>query len=218
MDLPFIWTAPHGTDGKVSATCEDALALAGTRPVHHGLRGNDNLQQPFVYERVFTPEQCANIRKLGAAQTIWKGRSSSDDDTYRVCMTSWIEETSQTAFVFARLREVVRSVNSLYDLDASGFAEPLHYVCYEPGGHFDWHTDLGVGPMSTRKISVSVQLSDAADYSGGDLEFSPHGVIDRFRGIGNAVAFPSYIAHRVHPVERGLRHALVAWIHGPAFR
>lgn len=218
MDLPFIWTAPQGADGKVSASCEDALALPGLRTVHHGLEGNDHLQQPFVYERVFTPEQCARIRELGAAQTIWKGRSSSDDDAYRVCMTSWLEETAATEFIYERLRAVVRSVNGLYGLDTAGFAEPLHYVCYEPGGHFDWHTDLGIGPMSTRKISVSVQLSDAADYAGGDLEFCPHGVIDRFLGVGNAVAFPSYIAHRVHPVDRGARHALVAWIHGPAFR
>ena len=37
-------------------------------------------------------------------------------------------------------------------------------------------------------------------------------------GIGNAIVFPSYIAHRVLPITSGMRHALVAWIHGPAFR
>ena len=218
MDLPFIWTAPPGADTRASAMCEDAVALAGMRPIHHGLEGNDHLQQPFLYERVFTPEQCARIREVGAGQRIWQGRSSADDDSYRVCNTSWLEETAVTAFIFSRLRDVVRSVNALYALDAAGFAEPLHYVRYEPGGHFDWHTDLGVGPMSTRKISISVQLSSADEYAGGDLEFCPHGVIDRFRGIGNAVAFPSYIAHRVLPVTSGNRHALVAWIHGPRFR
>jgi len=36
--------------------------------------------------------------------------------------------------------------------------------------------------------------------------------------VGNAVAFPAYIAHRVLPVSAGRRHALVAWIHGPGFR
>jgi PKHD-type hydroxylase len=218
MDLPFIWTAPSEADSRACAMCQDAPLMAGESTEYHGLEGNDHLQQPFVYERVFTPEQCARIRELGAAQRLWKGRSSSEDEGYRVCKTSWLEETSATAFVFARLREVVRSVNGLYGLDAAGFGEPLNYVCYQPGGHFDWHTDLGIGPMSTRKISVSVQLSEASDYSGGDLELCPHGVIDRFRGIGNAIAFPAYIAHRVTPVTSGHRHALVAWIHGPAFR
>ena len=218
MDLPFIWTAPREADSRACAMCQDAPALAGVPALYNGLEGNEHLQQPYVYERVFTREQCALIRELGASQRLWKGRSSSQEDEYRVCTTSWLEETSATAFIFGRLREVARSVNSLYGLDVAGFGEPLHYIRYEPGGHFDWHTDLGIGPMSTRKVSISVQLSDAREYEGGDLEFCPHGEVERFRGIGNALAFPSYIAHRVAPVTAGNRHAIVAWIHGPRFR
>jgi PKHD-type hydroxylase len=218
MDLPFLWTAPPGGDARVAAMTEDVLGLSTTRPVYHGLEGNHHLQQPFVYERVFSPEQCERIKAIGSAQRIWNGRSTSDEDEYRVCKTSWIEETSETEFVFRRLRQVVHSVNELYQLDAAGFGEPLHYIWYEPGGHFKWHTDLGSGPMSTRKISLSIQLSASDEYAGGDLEFCPHGVIPEFRGIGNVIAFPSYIAHRVLPVSAGFRHALVAWIHGPAFR
>ncbi len=219
MDLPFLWTPPAEAESRACAVCLDAPAFAGMRAEYsNGLECNDHLQQPFVYERVFTPEQCLRIRELGAAQRLWRGRSSSDEEEYRVCTTSWLEETSATAFMFDRLREVAASVNALYGFEVAGFGEPLHYICYEPGGHFDWHTDAGVGPMSTRKISISVQLSEEADYAGGDLEFCPHGVIDRFRGIGNALAFPAYIAHRVAPVTSGNRHALVAWIHGPRFR
>jgi PKHD-type hydroxylase len=217
MDLPCIWTSAPGVDAR-AGIYSDAVSATGLRPIHHGLEGNDHLQQPFLYERVFTPEQCARIRELGAGQAMWKGRSSAEDDGYRVCHTSWIEETAATTFMYQRLRELVHSVNSLYGLDTVGFAEPLNYICYQSGGHFDWHTDLGVGPTSTRKISISVQLSEATDYAGGDLEFCPNGVIDRFRGVGNAVAFPAYIAHRVLPVTSGHRHALVAWIHGPRFR
>ena len=217
MDLPCIWSEPRGIDERLGIY-SDAVSPAGIRQVHHGLEGNDHLQQPFLYERVFTAEQCARIRSLGASQPVWKGRSSSEEESYRICHTSWLEETSDTMFIYSRLRDLVRSVNALYGLDTVGFAEPLNYICYEPGGHFDWHTDLGVGPMSTRKISISVQLSEDTDYAGGDLEFCPHGVIDRFRGLGNAVAFPAYIAHRVLPVTKGRRHALVAWIHGPRLR
>jgi len=185
---------------------------------HHGLEGNDHLQQPFVYERVFDAQQCDRIRELGASQRLWRGRSSSEEDGYRVCTTSWLEETAATTFIFARLREVARSVNGLYGLDLAGFGEPLHYICYQPGGHFGWHTDLEAGPTSTRKISISLQLSDPADYRGGDLELCPHGEAERFRGLGNVLAFPAYMPHRVTPVTSGTRHALVAWIHGPRFR
>lgn len=219
MDLPFLWTAPQGGDARASATADEALGTAlAARPVYHGLEGNHHLQQPYVYQGVFDAPQCERIKAIGAAQRLWEGRSTAQEDAYRVCTTSWIEETPETAFIFRRLREVVRSANGLYELDASGFAEPLHYIRYEAGGHFDWHTDLGSGPMSTRKISISIQLSAAAQYEGGDFEFCPHGEIPEFRGLGNALVFPSYVAHRVHPVLQGTRHALVAWIHGPAFR
>lgn len=218
MDLPFLWTAPHGDDARASAVSEETLGMPSARPVFHGLAGNHHLQQPFVFKRAFTPQQCEDIKAIGASRRIWDGRSTSDESEYRVCKTSWIEETSETHFMFQRLRQVVQSVNGLYQLEASGFAEPLHYIWYEPGGHFDWHTDLGSGPMSTRKISLSVQLSAADVYAGGDLEFCPHGVITEFRGIGNVIAFPSYIAHRVGPVSSGSRHALACWIHGPAFK
>jgi PKHD-type hydroxylase len=218
MDLPFLWTAPAGGDARAAAIADDLLALPTARPVFHGLEGNQHLQQPYVYQRVFSPAQCERIRAIGGTQRLWSGRSTSDEDDYRVCKTSWIEEIAETQFIFDRIRELVASANELYQLDAAGFGEPLHYLWYEAGGHFEWHTDLGSGPMSTRKISLSIQLSEAGSYSGGDFEFCPHGVISEFRGIGNALVFPSYMAHRVHPVTEGHRHALVAWIHGPAFR
>src|SRR5258706_345917 len=218
MDLPFLWTPPQGGDARVSVNAADSIGLDSAIPVYHGLEGNHHLQQPYVFQRVFSPGQCACIEAIGESLRLWDGRSTSDEEDYRVCTTSWMEETSQTAFIFDRLRELTASVNALYRLEASGFAEPLHFIRYEPGGRFGWHTDLGDGPMSTRKISVSVQLSEGAGYNGGDLEFCPHGTIDEFRGIGNAIAFPAYIAHRIHPVTRGRRKALVAWIHGPAFR
>ena len=215
-DLPFIWTPPAGGDASVWS--DDAPVLPTTRPVYYGLEGNQHLQQPFVYERVFSAAECERIKALGGAHPVWNGRSTSEDENYRVCKTSWIEEIAETGFLFERLRKVVKSVNDLYQLDVAGFGEPLHYIWYEPGGRFEWHTDLGSGPMSTRKISLSVQLSAADDYSGGDFEFCPHGVISEFRGLGNVIAFPSYIAHRVLPITSGERHALVVWIHGEAFR
>jgi PKHD-type hydroxylase len=218
MDLPFLWSAPAGNDGCVSLSTNDLSELSAPRPVFYGLEGNHHLQQPYVYERVFSREECERIKTIGRALPLWTGMSTSEDDHYRVCKTSWIEEASRTEFIFQRLRDVVHSVNELYQLEAAGFGEPLHYIGYEAGGRFEWHTDLGSGPMSTRKISLSIQLSDEDEYRGGDLEFCPHGVIPEFRGLGNAIAFPSYIAHRVLPVSEGQRHALVAWIHGPAFK
>jgi PKHD-type hydroxylase len=218
MDLPFLWNPPAPGNGVVSLMSDEISVLPDEPPIYHGLEGNQHLQQPFVYKRVFSREQCERIKAIGRALPIWNGRSTADEDDYRVCKTSWIEETDAAKFVYDRLRAVVRSANALYRVEASGFGEPLHYIEYEAGGGFGWHTDLGAGPMSTRKLSISVQLTDEDEYAGGDLEFCPHGVIPEFRGVGHAIVFPSYIAHRVLPITSGMRQALVAWIHGPAFR
>jgi len=218
MDLPFLWTPPSSGNSVVSLMSGEASTLLDEAPAYHGIEGNQHLQQPYVYKGVFNAEQCAVIRAIGRSLPIWNGRSTSEDDDYRVCKTSWIEEGDASRFIFERIRAVARSANKLYHLETAGFAEPLHYIEYDVGGVFEWHTDLGGGPMSTRKLSISIQLSDDEAYSGGDLELCPHGVISDFRGLGNAIVFPAYIPHRVLPVTSGMRHALVAWIHGKAFR
>jgi PKHD-type hydroxylase len=69
------------------------------------------------------------------------------------------------------------------------------------------------------KISLSIQLSDPSEYEGGDLEFT-WGRSSKFapKEKGAMVLFPSYSLHKVHPVTKGKRRALVLWAHGPAFR
>jgi PKHD-type hydroxylase len=91
------------------------------------------------------------------------------------------------------------------------------YDCADRG-FYNWHTDFaGLRPL--RKISVSIQLSRAEDYEGGDLELmygEQPAKMDRRRGA--FIAFPSFLLHRVTPVTRGTRWSLVAWILGPRWR
>ena len=210
-ELPFLWSPPSIGEPEVS------FESAGAPAKHFGLAGNDYLQQPFVCESVLDREQCARVRALAAALPVFRGKSSSADENYRVCTTTFIEENAASTFLFERIRRLAQSLNRNYNFRLGGFTEPLHFITYEPGGHFEWHSDLSAGLTSTRKISISIQLSEAHEYAGGDFEFCPHGEIGEFRGIGNALAFPSYLPHRVSPVTSGRRHAVVAWIHGDAF-
>ena len=95
-------------------------------------------------------------------------------------------------------------------------SERLQFSAYGPGEHYDWHIDLGAQHhFAQRKISISIQLNDPAEYDGGDLEVS----IDSdnklcARSKGAVILFPSYALHRVTPVTRGTRYSLVAWIVG----
>ena len=71
---------------------------------------------------------------------------------------------------------------------------------------------------SARKLSITVQLSDPADYEGGDLEFFPQPRQPAVRDRGAMIIFPSFIAHRVTPISHGTRRSLVAWVSGTTFR
>lgn len=88
-------------------------------------------------------------------------------------------------------------------------------------GVYNWHNDLLLDDVSfyMRKLSFIAQLSDEADYEGGNLEFF---VYDQpgegFRQKGAVIVFPSFVPHRITPVTSGTRHSLVSWVEGPRFR
>ena len=64
-----------------------------------------------------------------------------------------------------------------------------------------------------------LQLTDPAEYEGGDLEImsgAETDVVLKQRGL--ITVFPSYILHRVSPVTKGTRKTIVVWACGPAFK
>ncbi len=125
-----------------------------------------------------------------------------------------------------RIAQVAMWANDqLYGFRLDGFAEtdPPAVLRYEVGDHFAWHPDVGAEgtPAATRKLSFTVQLSDPTTYDGGDLELAVHELTGTsaggLRAQGTLILFPSFLMHRVTPVTRGARHAIVGWLHGPAF-
>lgn len=120
--------------------------------------------------------------------------------------------------------------NQVWGLDVVGLGT-LTVIRYDAGDHFNWHIDTnayramsypGLGDELDRKVSVSVNLSDPADYDGGDMEFvnglGQTALGPDLRTRGSVVVFPSTVGHRVTPVTRGSRYALVGWMVGPSLR
>lgn len=116
--------------------------------------------------------------------------------------------------------------DSLFNFDLSGLIEPVQFLKYTPAqgelpnGHYTWHVDFGEGAMATRKLSLVIQLSPGDAYDGCQFRmYSDRGAQElNYRGQGDAFMFPSWTPHSVAPITRGVRYALVAWIHGPRFR
>ncbi len=120
--------------------------------------------------------------------------------------------------------------NQLWRFDVSGLGT-LSILRYEESGRFDWHidaltydtTDYGaLGTGLERKVSVTVNLTDPADYTGGDLEFmnatGQRLAQPQLREQGSVIVFPSTVGHQVTPVTTGVRYALVGWMVGPPLR
>jgi PKHD-type hydroxylase len=104
-----------------------------------------------------------------------------------------------------------------YGLRLSGITRMPHFVEYRAGkGHFHWHDDYSHElEDAPRKLTVVIQLSNGADYDGGDLEIFGETITSVPRERGTVICLPSFIPHRVTPVTAGIRKVIVAWIAGP---
>jgi PKHD-type hydroxylase len=119
-------------------------------------------------------------------------------------------------------------------------SESCQFTKYKLNQYYDWHCDSWDKPYDKpgtpehgmiRKISVTCQLTDGSEYTGGELQFDtrsydPH-MRDEDKHVitskeilpkGSIVVFPSFVWHRVQPVTRGTRYSLVIWNLGYPFR
>jgi PKHD-type hydroxylase len=86
---------------------------------------------------------------------------------------------------------------------------------YEVGMSYGLHVDdamMGGGVRARSDISLTIFLSDPADYDGGELIMaSPFGEQEIKLPAGAAVVYPSSTLHQVAEVTRGERLAAVTW-------
>lgn len=176
----------------------------------------------FAVPDAFDAAECEAIAALGdeapgEAAPVWTDLGYAVDADARAVRTTLRVRDSETGWLFDRLDALFVRAGTEFGLAAGPLSEPVQILRYDAGCHFQrWHTDGGLDRIEARLVSVSVELSDAADYEGGTLEIVPD-LVGRPRTVprGGAIFFPSRALHRVTSVTRGTRRALVAWT-GPA--
>jgi PKHD-type hydroxylase len=139
---------------------------------------------------------------------------------YRVSDIAWLSNNPKTSWVYDRIADLAIKANSeMWNFDIWDFQDDLQYTSYYGnGGHYDWHADLGVG-ISNRKLSVVLQLSNADEYEGGELQMNTGGsILNVPKEKGLICFFPSFVLHRVTPLSSGLRRSLVTWLCGANLR
>jgi PKHD-type hydroxylase len=176
----------------------------------------------FDVPRAFGEAECDSLIALGegaglAPATVWSPAGDTVQAAIRSAETSYHPRGPGTDWVYDRLDRLFAEAGAALGLAVGPVTEPLQILRYGVGGHFQtWHSDAGYDRGNGRLVSVSVELSSLGDHEGGDLEIVPD-TIGRPRGLerGGARFFPSRALHRVTPVRRGVRHALVIWTGGP---
>jgi PKHD-type hydroxylase len=179
----------------------------------------------LVFDRrdAFSGAECDRIIALGEAgrphaAPVYGSAGETVDPAVRDVTTCYRARDGETGWLYDRLDALFIEAAQALRLTVGPISEEVQILRYGLGGHFaQWHTDAGFDAHDRRRISVSVELSEAGDYEGGVLEIVPDTVgLPRTLPRGGARFFPSRALHRVTPVIRGTRHALVIWTGAPS--
>ena len=211
------------------------------------IRQNKHLYGVAVL-KIFTPNECIDIIKNALNNwTEEEGTISNfkKDLDWRNTTLFFPPEADKKSSWFEKIRDNIVSFNNdkdSYGFDISGMIEPPCMMRYmapninpnKKAGKYDWHMDIGTDPIpSTRKLSYSILLN-VGKYKGGELEFHlgrgdnvPDNTMKMQSvrpdqtgadALGSMILFPSYLVHRVLPVTKGIRYAIVGWMNGASFR
>jgi PKHD-type hydroxylase len=178
---------------------------------------------------LFTPDQCQDIINMGHQQKAEKAKVGNKggikDGTYdtkkRITTISWIPFQAMPDMYRIIERTMLQVNGNHFGFEGMQITEPAQFTEYPKGGFYDWHMDAEVNGMTespVRKVSMTILLSNPAEFEGGDLEFMAEGNKPPQLLQGQAIFFASFLRHRVSKVKKGMRRSLVMWFGGPPFK
>ena len=187
-----------------------------------------NLQNYYWYKEGFSREELNKIYD-GVARlplndaTVFGSDNPEIIKKIRSSSVKWIPKNDEWMWLYEKLMDMAATANNeVWKFNLISANELIQYTEYydTQEGHYDWHQDIGPGIGTQRKVSITVQLSEADEYEGGDLEMWSGGdnVAVAERGAGVVFIFPSYMMHRVTKVTKGTRRSFVLWVGGDHYR
>lgn len=183
-------------------------------------------QNYYFFEKGFTDEELdkiykdvANIQFINAGT----GPENNQDKSIRSSSVKWVPKDKEWGWLYDKMMAMIIEANdNVWNFDLYSVLDDIQYTEYHAtnDGHYGWHQDIGPGALSTRKVSITVQLSGPDEYEGGDLEYWKGGqdIQKAPRGKGVVFIFPSYMMHRVTPVTKGVRRSFVLWVGGGHYK
>lgn len=184
----------------------------------------DSVQTWAYWDNLFSKVECEKIIEIGnsrmskpAAVGVATGEVNKEIRDSKVV---WLFSVDDMAWVFQRVTAAVQSLNQqFFNFDIYGMTEGFQFTKYDaPSGYYGLHVDRGLD-IAPRKLSVTIQLNDNADFEGGNLSlYEGNKPTEPPMHQGKLVIFPSYVLHEVKPVTKGIRYSLVCWITGKPFK
>ena len=181
----------------------------------------DVLQNAIVFRNVFE-DLSAFIENQKEKTLIESGIVRSNNAGYdKDFRYSSQANVSSSNPVVEKIRELSRYANENYfRINISKYSHENHFVQYDVNGKFDAHSDIiwradvdNLDMYPVRKITCVTLLND--DFAGGKLALWYTGQRYSFPfNKGDVIMFPSYVQHKVDPVESGVRYSLVSWSYG----
>ena len=190
---------------------------------------------------MFNSDECSKL--INTAETEWSkalgythdadGRGDLDLE-HRNAIAFHPKSEDSIQGLWRKILNIIMHCNGRLDggwgFDIAGLEEMPFVAKYEASdinkngksGHHNWHVDLGTtSPTNQRKLAYSVFLNPG-EYEGGEIEFhsdkSSKAFVDGQDKIGTMFIFPAYMMHKVNPITKGTRYALVGWAHGDSFK
>jgi PKHD-type hydroxylase len=205
----------------------------------------------YYFTGVLTPKFCdeviqyANAQKEVMARTGGYGDKKLNKEEVKNLQRKrksdlvWLNDTWIYKELHPYVHEANRNAGWNFDWERS---ESCQFTKYKLNQYYDWHCDGWDKPYQRknkddlengriRKLSMTCQLTDGSEYTGGELEFDFRNYDPNMRDElkhkiqckeilpkGSIIVFPSFVWHRVKPVTSGTRYSLVVWHLGKPFR
>ena len=178
----------------------------------HGVIASDKLNSKLCRDIIHLSKEIEPIQ--GAVQSKGSDKTGKVLDIRNVIAYRIHEEMD---WVDQLILNMVIDANKTFNYNLSGLFERPQLLKYKaPSIGYGWHTDMGNGDASTRKLGISIALND--EYSGGEFMVFGDGEQQIPLGKGESIVFSSFLPHKVNPINKVERWSLVAWISGSCFR
>ena len=189
----------------------------------------------MFYENVVSPEVCNSIIKQFDENNfnsgvVGFGEQNRIDTKIRDAETQWAPKNSLVDCILTRFI-MQANQEALWNFDITE-PEQIQIGRYKENQFYKQHIDcyikganivltgngsgIIVPMLSQRKISASLLLNNESEYEGGDLIVLDETVPTKKQGT--IIVFPSFIAHQVTPVTKGVRYSAVCWMAGPKWK